>query len=95
MDIEKPEVEFFRFFWYFCPTLINPKTLYKLRRTWYKMAKKAQIKSAHLQPDHQFFESHILLSPNTYDNSDTSESEIDIPFLPDTSISSFNSNGIG
>ena len=34
----------------------NPKTLYKLRRTWFKMSKIARIKSAHFQPYHHSLE---------------------------------------
>ena len=55
----------FSFFGYFCPSLITPKTLYKIRRTWYKISKIARIKSAHLQPDHHFIASHTQHPPPT------------------------------
>ena len=73
----------------------NPKTLYKLRRTWYKMDKIARIKSAHLQPDHHFLTRHVWHSPDTPDTTDTSDSDTYTPFLPDTVVSSFSGSGIG
>ena len=58
------------------------------------MAKIAQIKSAHLQPDHHFLERHVCHSPDTPDTSKTSDSYTDTLFLPDASVSSFSDSGI-
>ena len=95
MEIEKPAVGFFSTFLVLLSQPHNPKTMYKLRRTWYKMAKIAQIKSAHLQPDHHFIESHVWHSSNTPNNTDTSYYDTDIPLLPDAYVSSFRGSGIG
>ena len=64
----------------------NPKTLYKFRRAWYKMAKIAQIKSSHLQPDHHFLVSHVQHSLNMPDTADTSGFD---------TVLSFSTSGIG
>ena len=73
----------------------NPKTRHKVRRTSYKMAKIAQIKSTHLQPDHQFRASHVRRSPNTPDTAYIFDSDTDTQFLLDVDVSSFSGSGIG
>ena len=95
MDIEKLVVGFFRFFWYFCPILITHKTLYKLRRTWNKIAKVAWIKSSHLQPDHHLLLSHVWNAPDMPNTSDTSDSDTNTLFPPDADVSPFGGSGIG
>ena len=94
MDIGKPATCFFDFFGTFSQPH-NSKPLYKLRRTWYRMARIAQIKFAHLQLDHHFLASHVRHSPNMTDTTDTSESETDTPFLTEAAVSSFSGSGIG
>ena len=73
----------------------NPKALYKLRRTWYKMAKINRIKSVHLQPDHHFFAIHIRHPPNTSNTANTYDSDTDTPFLSDAAVPSFSGSGVG
>ena len=59
------------------------------------MAKISQIKSAHLQPDHQFLARHVQHAPITSDTDNISEYDNDTPFPPDADVSSFRGNGIG
>ena len=59
------------------------------------MVKIAQIKSAHLQPDHHFLVSHFGHSPNTPNTDDTSDSDTDTPLLPNACASSFSRSDIG
>ena len=87
--------------WFFSVFLVllsqprNPKTLYKLRRTWYQMSKIAWIKSANLQPYHHFLASYARHSPNMPNTDDTSNSDTDAPFLLDADVSSFSGSGVG
>ena len=87
MEIENPAVGFFPDFLVLLSQPHKPKIMYKLRRTWYKTAKIARIKSAHLQPDHHFLARHVRHYPDMPDNAYTSDSGTDTPFLPDTAVS--------
>ena len=94
MDIEKAVVGFFLAFLVLLSQSHNPKTLYKLRRTWYKMAKIARIKSVPLQPDHHFLVGHFRHAPKIPDTADTSDFDTDTPLFPDTYVPSFSGIGI-
>ena len=59
------------------------------------MAKIAQIKSAHLQPEHHILVSQLQHSPNMPDTADTSDSDTDTPFLLEADVSSFRDSVIG
>ena len=50
------------------------------------MAKIAQIKSAHLQPDHRFLAGYARRLPKPPDTDNTSNSDTDTPFLPDAAV---------
>ena len=50
------------------------------------MAKIAQIKSAHLQPDHRFLAGYVRHFPKPPNTDDTSNSDTDTPLLPDAAV---------
>ena len=95
MEIENPAVGSLSIFLVLLFQPHNPKTLCKLRRTWYKIAKIDRIKSAHLQPDRHFLASHVQHAPGTPITTYTSDSDADIPFPPDAAVLSFSRSGSG
>ena len=95
MEIENPAVGSLSIFLVLLFQPHNPKTLCKLRRTWYKIAKIDRIKSAHLQPDRHFLASHVQHAPGMPITTYTSDSDADIPFPPDAAVLSFSRSGSG